>query len=152
MGKYKKLAPYIPPAQFDMQQMMQAMQGAKMPGKMPMPAKAAAPGAAVPEAPVAGAAMQIAPREGAPLALSAGTDPAVVSSKIQEIAKAIIGEADEDIELDTPLMQAGITSNTAVILRDQLSQDLPGVNLPPTLMFDYPSIGAISEFIVDRIK
>lgn len=63
----------------------------------------------------------------------------------------IIGDA-EDIEADTPLMQAGLTSNTAVLLRDELGRDLPGINLPPTLIFDYPSIQAMADFILEKSK
>merc|ERR1711879_1142767 len=86
---------------------------------------------------------------GGPLQVTAGMDPGIVSAKILEIATAIIGD-EEGIDADTPLMQAGLTSNTAVMLRDELSKDLPGVKLPPTLMFDYPSISAIADFVVEQ--
>merc|ERR1719277_1823809 len=82
-------------------------------------------------------------------ALTTLTDKSVVEAKIKDIAVQIIGD-DEGIDADLPLMQAGLTSNTAVMLRDELSKDIPGVNLPPTLMFDYPSIAAIAEFIVEK--
>jgi len=90
-------------------------------------------------------------RDGSPLAVSAGMDSGVVRNKISEIAGAIIGDTDE-IEADTPLMEAGLTSNSAVLLRDELSKDLPGISLPPTLIFDYPSIQAISEFVLEKSK
>jgi len=90
-------------------------------------------------------------REGSPLALSAGMDPAIIKSKVAELAGAIIGDSDE-LEVDTPLMEAGLTSNSAVLLRDELSKDLPGINLPPTLIFDYPSVAAISDFVVEASK
>merc|ERR1719420_1702829 len=79
-------------------------------------------------------------------ALSALTDFDAVAAKIRDVAVQIIGD-DEGVDNDVPLMQAGLTSNTAVMLRDELSKDIPGVNLPPTLMFDYPSIQAIADFI-----
>merc|ERR1711924_57276 len=104
--------------------------------------------AAAPQA-GAGPAAPIVRAPGDKLHVTAGMDASVVAVKITEIAVQIIGD-DEDIDLDMPLMQAGLTSNTAVMLRDELSKDLPGVNLPPTLMFDYPSITAISEFIIER--
>merc|ERR1719409_1505148 len=85
------------------------------------------------------------------LDVSGGLTVDIVSAKIKEVAMGIIGD-DEDIEVDTPLMQAGLTSNTAVLLRDEMSTTIPGVNLPPTLMFDYPSIAAIADFIVERAK
>merc|ERR1719277_2750306 len=84
-----------------------------------------------------------------PLDLSAGVDAQIVKSKILELAGQIIGETD-DIELDTPLMEAGLTSNSAGLLRDELSKDLPGLSLPATLIFDYPSITSISDFVVEK--
>lgn len=98
------------------------------------------------------AAQPIVIRDGSKIMVSAGMDAAVIRAKILEIATQIIGEDDEGIDADMPLMQAGLTSNTAVLLRDELSKDLPGVNLPPTLMFDYPSISAIADFVVERAK
>merc|ERR1712066_667389 len=91
------------------------------------------------------ASRAIAPRTGSPLAMSAGMDPTVIRNKVMETAVQIIGDA-EDIEADTPLMQVGLTSNTAVLLRDELGRDLPGINLPPTLIFDYPSIQSMADF------
>jgi len=84
-----------------------------------------------------------------PLQVSAGMDPGAIKSKILDLAVQIIGDS-EGVDIDMPLMEAGLTSNTAVILRDELSKDLPGINLPPTLMFDYPSIGAIAEFVMEK--
>merc|ERR1711957_671506 len=72
-------------------------------------------------------------REGGPLTVL--TDSTVIQAKIKEIAVQIIG-GDEGVDADIPLMQAGLTSNTAVLLRDELSKDIPGIKLPPTLMFD----------------
>jgi len=92
-------------------------------------------------------------REGSPLDMSSGMDPAIIRSKVQELASAIIGADDEDgLEADTPLMEAGLTSNSAVLLRDELSKDLPGINLPPTLIFDYPSVAAIADFVSEASK
>lgn len=149
---FKKLAPYQPPAAFDMNMMMQMQQMGQAaprpaPGGGPQPAQQQM---AVPDdAPQKAGGGQVV-IEGAPLQLTAGMNPELISNKIQEIAKIIIGDEDE-IEVDTPLMQAGLTSNTAVILRDQLASNMPGVNLPPTLMFDYPSIQAITDFIGEKL-
>ena len=46
--------------------------------------------------------------------------------------------------------EAGLTSNTAVLLRDELGKDLPGISLPPTLIFDYPSVSAIADFVMEK--
>jgi len=86
---------------------------------------------------------------GAALDLSAGVDEAMIKGKVLEIALRITGAEDGEIEADTPLMEAGLTSNSAILLRDELTQELPGVNLPVTLVFDYPSISSMAELIVE---
>jgi len=83
------------------------------------------------------------------LDVGSGLDPAQLKSQILEVTKGLIGY-DEDIEYDMPLMESGLTSNTAVLLRDALTQQLPGVNMPVTLVFDYPSISAMSDLIVEN--
>merc|ERR1719361_884408 len=83
------------------------------------------------------------------LDLGAGLDPAQLKGQILEVTKGLIGY-DEDIDYDNPLMESGLTSNTAVLLRDALTQQLPGINLPVTLVFDYPSIEMMSELIVEN--
>jgi hypothetical protein len=83
------------------------------------------------------------------LDIGAGLDPAQLKSQILEVTKGLIGY-DEDIEYDMPLMESGLTSNTAVLLRDALTQQLPGVNMPVTLVFDYPSITAMADLIVEN--
>merc|ERR1712070_563464 len=134
-----------------MQAMMAQMGGGgapafKVPGSAQMKQPLAA--AAAPE-PAAGQTAVVRKGATGTLDISAGINVDIVSAKIKEVAMGIIGD-EEDIEVDTPLMQAGLTSNTAVLLRDEMSTTIPGVNLPPTLMFDYPSISAIAEFIVEK--
>lgn len=135
--------------------MMAMMQNGQAPaapaGGWKQPAQMAKPAAGMAQEAPQAAGQVVVKRDGGPLQLSAGMDAGVVRAKIMDIAMQIIGD-DEPIEADMPLMQAGLTSNTAVLLRDELSKDLPGVNLPPTLMFDYPSIVAIADFVVERAK
>merc|ERR1712217_966266 len=83
------------------------------------------------------------------LDVGSGLDPTQLKSQILEVTKGLIGY-DEDIEYDMPLKESGLTSNTAVLLRDALTQQLPGVNMPVTLVFDYPSITAMAELIVEN--
>mmetsp|Transcript_20190 Transcript_20190/g.36589 ORF Transcript_20190/g.36589 Transcript_20190/m.36589 type:complete len:514 (+) Transcript_20190:78-1619(+) len=84
------------------------------------------------------------------LSLQGGSmDAAALRPQILKLAIAIIGD-DDGIEADTPLMEAGLTSNSAVLMRDTLKNDLAGINLPPTLIFDYPSCADIAEFIASR--
>ncbi|CAJ1409337.1 unnamed protein product [Effrenium voratum] len=74
--------------------------------------------------------------------------PELVMAKVREVAAAVTGTENDEIHLETPLMEAGMTSQAAVMMRDQLSKDLPGIRLPATLVFDYPSITEMSEMIV----
>merc|ERR1719327_987851 len=138
-----------------MMQMMSAQQGGQPAAQWKVLAQAhkvaAAGGGATPQAAKSPSAAVVA-REGSPLTVTAGMDTGIIRSKILEIATQIIGDEEEPIDADMPLMQAGLTSNTAVLLRDELNKDLPGVDLPPTLMFDYPSIAAIADFVVERAK
>eukprot|EP00440_Ansanella_granifera_P025199 gb/GFBE01027371.1/.p1 GENE.gb/GFBE01027371.1/~~gb/GFBE01027371.1/.p1 ORF type:complete len:548 (+),score=146.46 gb/GFBE01027371.1/:1-1644(+) len=84
-----------------------------------------------------------------PLAVELGLTPAVVTGKVKEIALAVINADDDgEIDADTPLMEAGLTSSAAVRMRDELSQALPGIQLPATLVFDYPSVADMSEFVL----
>lgn len=75
----------------------------------------------------------------------------VVSAKIKEVALAIIGDDADEVEADTPLMEAGLTSSTAVVMRDELVAAVPGVKISPTAMFDYPSIAAMTEMLMEQL-
>merc|ERR1712087_186586 len=87
----------------------------------------------------------------AKLDIGAGLSPDILRNQISEVAKGLIG-FDEDIEIDMPLMESGLTSNTAVLLRDALTQQLPGISLPVTLVFDYPSISSMTELIMENAE
>merc|ERR1711879_576698 len=128
---------------------MQQGQGGKAPAQWKMPAQMPKQASQPQQQASSAAGPVVVAREGSPLTVSAGMDAGIVRQKILDIATQISGD-EEGIDADMPLMQAGLTSNTAVLLRDELSRDLPGVNLPPTLMFDYPSIAAIADFVVEK--
>jgi acyl carrier protein len=146
----EKYAEYQYQLQMAQQQQMMQMMQMQGGGMMPQQQMQMAPPDAGGDMPTA-LATSAAPRDrtASPLKMSAGMDIAVVKTKIQEVASSIIGDTD-DIEADTPLMEAGLTSNSAVLLRDELTKDLPGIPLPPTLIFDYPSIQAISDYVVEK--
>jgi len=88
-------------------------------------------------------------KKGDALDMSIALNEDAVKKKVLEIALAVTGADDGEIEEDTPLMEAGLTSNSAILMRDELSQELPGISLPVTLVFDYPSIAAMSELILE---
>eukprot|EP00932_Pfiesteria_piscicida_P008514 SRR837773.18952.p1 GENE.SRR837773.18952~~SRR837773.18952.p1 ORF type:complete len:243 (+),score=49.16 SRR837773.18952:69-731(+) len=88
----------------------------------------------------AGAASEVAVK-------SKGLDPEEVQRAVQEMAKAAIG-LDEELFLDSPLMDSGMDSLTAVSFRNGLQQNL-GVKLPSSLMFDYPTMKEVAGRIVE---
>mmetsp|Transcript_22595 Transcript_22595/g.52662 ORF Transcript_22595/g.52662 Transcript_22595/m.52662 type:complete len:840 (+) Transcript_22595:92-2611(+) len=130
------------------------MQALQMPQGMPqgMPMQMSPQMQQMPEAgggadPAAALAARSRPAGG--LDVGAGMKVEAVVTLISGMVASIVGD-EEDIEVDTPLMQAGLTSNTAVLLRDELGKELPGINLPPTLTFDYPSVQAIADFVMEK--
>jgi len=76
-----------------------------------------------------------------------GLDKRMVTEAVQDMARAAIG-LDEAIYLDSPLMDSGMDSLTAVSFRNGLVQNF-GVKLPASLMFDYPSMREVTDRIVE---
>lgn len=107
-------------------------------------------GGAIPVAP-AGAPAPTAVVPGASssqeLAKPKGLDAHEVTMVVQEMAKAAIG-LDDAVYLDSPLMDSGMDSLTAVSFRNGLQQQL-GVKLPSSLMFDYPTMKEVANRIVE---
>ncbi|CAE8620932.1 unnamed protein product [Polarella glacialis] len=102
---------------------------------------AAAPGGASAEAAAPQAAsVAVAPKE-------VGLDPLMVEATVQEMARAAIG-VDDELFLDSALMDSGMDSLTAVSFRNGLQQNL-GVKLPSSLMFDYPTMKEVSNRIIE---
>jgi len=82
----------------------------------------------------------------AAVAKKKGLDPEDVNNTVQEIAKAAIG-VDDELYMDSALMDSGMDSLTAVSFRNSLQQAV-GVKLPSSLMFDYPTMKEVANRIV----
>jgi len=82
------------------------------------------------------------------LELNQALDTDLVRGLVVQCVQVLVG-CEEDIEPEKPLLDVGLTSQLAVVLRDQLTTMLPGLNppLPVTLIFDYPSTAAISRLV-----
>lgn len=72
----------------------------------------------------------------------------MVRSEIAKVIDKIL--MVDDLSGDMPLMMAGLTSQSAVLMQRDLAQALPGVRLPTTLIFDYPTLNGMSEYIVTK--
>ncbi|MGR3219880.1 MAG: SDR family NAD(P)-dependent oxidoreductase [Candidatus Anammoxibacter sp.] len=71
---------------------------------------------------------------------------------VQDVAKRVIGlDKSLEIPVDKPLMDEGFDSLMAVEMRNRLDNVL-GVKLPVTLLFDYPTIEKISDYIAKEIS
>lgn len=55
-----------------------------------------------------------------------------------------------DIPVDAPFVDLGLPSVQAVELSDDL-QTWAGLELPPTLAFDYPTIEAVAGYVADEV-
>jgi len=86
----------------------------------------------------------------APVVACAGIPSDVVQAKIMEVATASTNSGEE-IELDVPLMDAGMDSLAAVAFRNQLMADF-GMNLPASLIFDAPTIRQVTGEVVETSK
>ena len=76
-------------------------------------------------------------------ALSAADRKAAVLEQVQESVRGILGT---DIGPDEPLMAAGLDSLGAVELKNSLEAKM-GLQLPGTLVFDYPTEAAIVGYV-----
>merc|ERR1712217_693551 len=65
----------------------------------------------------------------------------------KEIAIMSIGSAEE-LDMDSPLMDLGLDSLASVSFREQLIKE-SGLKLPTSLVFDYPSLNAIADHMVE---
>lgn len=67
------------------------------------------------------------------------------------VVQETVGYQLDELEDDLPLMQAGIASLTAVTMRATLEDEMPGISFPATLVFDFPTITSIMDYIEDTV-
>ncbi|HET9620466.1 MAG TPA: beta-ketoacyl synthase N-terminal-like domain-containing protein, partial [Kofleriaceae bacterium] len=76
-------------------------------------------------------------------------EPALIKLVLGHTA-AVLGHTGAALAADRAFKQLGLTSLTAVELRNRLRAAL-GVKLPATLIFDYPNPGALARFLVREL-
>lgn len=69
-----------------------------------------------------------------------------VMDVVREVLGLAPGQQQPPLEPGTPLMSAGVNSAAAVALTSALERSF-GAQLPPTLVFDYPTAGDIADFL-----
>ena len=70
-----------------------------------------------------------------------------LQSLVAEQVQAVMGSA---VGGDDPLMAAGLDSLGATELQQSLADTL-GIELPSTLVFDYPTVNAVAEFLAGKL-
>ena len=74
----------------------------------------------------------------------------LLSHVTSEVAKVLGLSQNESLPLETGFFDLGIDSLTAVELRNRLQSSL-GTALPATLIFNYPTLGAMINYFADEI-
>ena len=72
----------------------------------------------------------------------------VVSAQVQTALQSILGES---VGLEEPLMSAGLDSLGSVEFANLLSRRF-GMQMPGTLVFDYPTVNAVSAYLHSKLQ
>jgi len=80
--------------------------------------------------------------------VSKALEPGFVRGAIADIVNEVIGV--DDISDDAPLMEAGMDSLSSLDFRSKLKGTFQGANLPASVIFDYPTVGALTNLIVEE--
>merc|ERR1712048_1497984 len=79
-----------------------------------------------------------------------GPTQEMLLSTVNDVALSLIGS--ESLAGDTPLMDAGLDSLASVEFRNTLAKEFTGVQLPSTLVFDFPTPKMITEHIYQGLR
>ena len=69
---------------------------------------------------------------------------------VEQVSQSVQRLLQQEIDVNTPLMEAGLDSLGVVELRNTISSSV-GVQLPSTVILDYPSINALTTFICGEL-
>ncbi|MEV6028402.1 acyltransferase domain-containing protein [Streptomyces sp. NPDC052036] len=76
---------------------------------------------------------------------------AAVADHVRAAAAAVLGHAEpQDVDPDRSFVELGFESLTALQLRNRL-RDSTGLSLPPTLVFDHPTVTALAAHLAERL-
>jgi len=99
----------------------------------------------------AGGAMAAAPEAAQSVAAKPkGLDPAFVRKQLMTFVKDVMA-TDDELELDSPFMEAGMDSLSSVSLMSMVAKEFQ-MALSPSLVFDFPTVRALEDHLVEESK
>eukprot|EP00803_Ostreobium_quekettii_P007582 evm.model.scf_983.1 EVM.evm.TU.scf_983.1 scf_983:18-7581(-) len=90
--------------------------------------------------------VQESARAAAPSGVSASSREKIQNLILSAVRETLGEEAGSRVSPDDPLMAAGVTSTGAIGLTSALERSL-GIDLPGTLVFDYPTVRSMAEYV-----
>ncbi|MGV0717123.1 beta-ketoacyl synthase N-terminal-like domain-containing protein [Mycolicibacterium sp. XJ662] len=78
-------------------------------------------------------------------------DPEQVSQRVGSAVAAQLGLPEDAVDMSQPLVELGVDSIMTIGLLRQLEKQT-GLSLPPTLLWEYPTAGAVSDRIVELVR
>lgn len=81
------------------------------------------------------------------------SDEELADRVLHEVHEQVASELNmsvEDIPLERPLVELGVDSVLTVALRVRLNRRF-GIDLPPTILWSNPTVGAVSEFLAEAL-
>ena len=84
-------------------------------------------------------------------ALSAGLDPSMVRGKLLQHVQSVLTE-DGAVDGDTPLMDMGLDSLSAMDLQNLIASSFPFSGSSNTILFDFPTIRELTANLVELSK
>merc|ERR1712194_137836 len=75
-------------------------------------------------------------------------EPPAIQGKLRHLVADAV-DTDEIPAMDTPLMDSGLDSLASVSFRNEVAKEFD-MSLPASLMFDYPTLGELTWYIVER--
>lgn len=87
----------------------------------------------------------------APGARSAGLDPNIIRGKLMQHVRSVLTQ-DGDVDGDTPLMDMGLDSLSAMDLQNLIASSFPFSGPSSTILFDYPTIRELTANLVEQSK
>ena len=96
---------------------------------------------------------QYAPKDakkgGSLVAKGAAPSRDLVRAGIENVLKEVLGDDSLD-DFSSPLMDMGLDSLAAVEFRNRVQASFEGVRLSSTVMFDYPTVADLTDFILSQ--